>query len=151
MPEPDHPCKSHRGIAAALLECAEDSTRPDPGCFDEFFDRYRLIPMGLDEFLRKAHMRGQRIPWLPLQVIAEVMTVGAEERYQDGLFEFAEHQRRQRLGVRIELFGEKKDQPPELLKAGGVAVDSSLELKLAARPRAQQAGKLVFERAWIDP
>src|SRR5579863_5676896 len=151
MPEPDHPCKSHRRIAAAPLKVPEDRAGADAGRLDEFFDRYRLVPMGLDEFLRQAHMRWQRILRLPLQELAEVMTVGAEERHQNGLLEFAEHQRRQRLGGRVELFGEKKNQPPELLKAGSVSVDGGLEFKLAARPRAEQVGELAFERAWIDP
>src|ERR1700733_1772492 len=151
MPEPDHPCKSHRRIAAAPLEGPEDRAGADAGRLDELFDRYRLVPVGLDEFFRQAHMRWQRVLWFPFQQIAEGVTVGAQERHQNGLLEFAKHQRRQRLGGCVKLFGEKKDQPPELLKAGSVSVDGGLELKLAARPRAEKVGELAFERAWIDP
>src|ERR1700733_14323391 len=65
MPEPDHPCESHRRIAAALLERAEDRASADAGCFHQIFDRYRLVPMRLDELLRPAHMRGQRFVGSP--------------------------------------------------------------------------------------
>src|ERR1700722_9030310 len=151
MPEPDHPCKSHRRIAAALLERAEDRTGADAGCFHQIFDRYRLVPMRLDELLRPAHMRGQRFVRFPLQEIAEGVTIGTQERYQNGLLEFTLHQWRQWLGGRVELFGKKKQQPPELLKAGRVSVDGALEHKLAARLRAEQIAQLAFERAAIDP
>src|SRR5580692_7393159 len=151
MPEPHHPRKGHRGIATALLERPEDRACADAGCFHQVLDRYRLVPMGLDEFLCPAHMRGQGVVRFPLQEIAEIMPVGAQERYQNGLLEFALHQRWQRLGSCVELFGEKTDQPPELLKAGRVSVDGSLEHKLAARLRAEKIAQLAFERTAIDP
>ena len=89
-------------------------------------------------------MRGQRFVRFPLQEIAEGMTVGAQERYQNGLLEFALHQRRQRVGGCVELFGEKKNQPPELLKAGRVSVDGGIEHKLALRLRAEKIAQLAF-------
>ena len=56
---------------------------------------------------------------LPIQQMAEGVPVGAQERHQNGLLEFAKHQRRQPVGCRIELFGKKLEKPPEIAEPAG--------------------------------
>jgi hypothetical protein len=95
--------KCHRRITPAALEGPEDGPRANARFRGQSFNRNRILPMGLDEFLQPPDQPRGGQAFRRFQQMAEAVTARKEKSDLQGLLELLAHRRRQYRGRGVQL------------------------------------------------